>query len=322
MHNIFNGGEVKVSENYSKNITDFTSAYSEQIKKLAEITRPIVDNINKAILPLQEAAQSIRRSMVLSTKSIQPLIDINKKIAASMQPLIDAIKEASSNPDSHLSWFDYYKVLSKCYWVYPFGVTTEEFKKLTSKEISEKQFDEYMDKHFNVDIINDLKAETISLLDEKHKEIYIQSIDSLLCGRYALCNLGFISIIDDLTSFYLINKGFPGRYGIFEPIVDDIKEIDLADFTTKHYTLMMVNENIKTLYKSYDFNSEVKIGNHKDINRQTSMHGKYFSNSRISSLMLINTIYYLIVVNQYFAKYKSTICWNKHEKKFELSSSK
>lgn len=78
-----------MSENNFKNISDFTSAYSEQIKKLAEITRPIVDNINKAILPLQEAAKSIRESMVLSTKSIQPLIDINKKIAASMQPLID-----------------------------------------------------------------------------------------------------------------------------------------------------------------------------------------------------------------------------------------
>lgn len=317
-----NGGEIEVGDNSFKNITGITSVYSEQLKKLAEITRPIVDNFNKTIKPFQEIAKSIRESMILSTKSLQPLIDINKKLAVSMQPFIDDMERARTNPDSYISWFDYYKVLSKCYWVYPYGVTTEELKELTANGISEEQFDEYMCKHFSDDLINKIKGETIALLANKHKDIYEQSVNALLCGSYALCNLGFISIIDDLTSFYLFNKGFPGRYGIFEPIVDDFNEIDLNEFTTKHYILMMVNENIKNLYKSHDFNDEIKIDNNKDINRQTSMHGKYYSNSKPSSLMLINTIYYLNIVNQYFKKYKDRICWNKKEKKFELFKSK
>lgn len=317
-----NGGEIEVDDNNFKNISEITSVYSEQLKKLAEITRPIVDKFNKTLKPLQEATKSIRESMILSSKSLQPLIDINKKLTISMQPFIDAMERARTNPDSHISWFDYYKVLSKCYWVYPYGVTTEELKELTSNDVSEEQFDGYMDRHFSEDLINNIKDETLKFLTKKHKVVYEQSVNALLCGSYALCNLGFISIIDDLTSFYLLNKGFPSRYGIFEPIVDDFNEIDLADFTTKHYLLMMVNENIKTLYKNYNFNDEIKIDNHKDINRQTSMHGKYYSNSRPSSLMLINTIYYLNIVNQYFEKYKDRICWNKNAKKFELFNCK
>lgn len=80
---------------------------------------------------------------------------------------------------------------------------------------------------------------------------------------------------------------------------------------------MMINENIKTLYKDCDFNT-IKIENHKDVNRHTSMHGKYYSNNRVSSLMLINTIYYLNIVNQSFESYKGKIKWNRTEKRFDL----
>lgn len=296
-----------MSENYSKNITDFTSAYSEQIKKLAEITRPIVDNINKAILPLQEIAQSIRRSMALFTKSIQPLIDINKKIAASMQHLIDSLTKSKNDPNSKLSWYEYYKVLSKCYWVFPYGISTDELKTLTEKEISEAKFDKYMVKHFKKKVLLDLKKDTLLILPRKSKRIFTQSMDALLNKSYALANLGFISIIDNLSSFYLMDKKCNGRNGLFEPIVQDIEKLALNDIETKHFILLMMNENINTLYKDYPFDGPIKINNNKDINRQTSMHGKYYSNKKASSLMLINTIYYLAYLNRNFSNYKNKI---------------
>lgn len=296
-----------MSENNFKNNTDFTSVYSEQIKKLAEITRPIVDYINKAILPLQEAGKSIRESMVLSTKSIQPLIDVNKKIAASMQPLIDSLTKSKNDPNSKLSWYEYYKALSKCYWVFPYGISTDELKTLTEKEISEAQFDKYMVKHFKKKVLLDLKKDTLLILPRKSKRIFTQSMDALLNKSYALANLGFISIIDNLSSFYLMDKKCNGRNGLFEPIVQDIGKLDLNDIETKHFILLMMNENINTLYKDYPFDGPIKINNNKDINRQTSMHGKYYSNKKASSLMLINTIYYLAYLNRNFSNYKNKI---------------
>lgn len=296
-----------MSENNFKNISDFTSVYSEQIKKLAEITRPIFDNINKTILPLQEAAKSIRESMVLSTKSIQPLIDINKKIAVSMQPLIDSLTKSKNDSNSKLSWYEYYKALSKCYWVFPYGISTDELKTLTEKEISEAQFDKYMVKHFKKKVLLDLKKDTLLILPRKSKRIFTQSMDALLNKSYALANLGFISIIDNLSSFYLMDKKCNGRNGLFEPIVQDIGKLDLNDIETKHFILLMMNENINTLYKDYPFDEPIKINNNKDINRQTSMHGKYYSNKKASSLMLVNTIYYLAYLNRNFSNYKNKI---------------
>ena len=173
--------------------------------------------------------------------------------------------------------------------------------------MDETKFDMYMERHFTKEILSNLEKTVLELIPEKHAVLFKQSMIVLDENSFALSNLGFIAIIDDLTSFFLKNKGCTSRYSLFKPIVDDIENLELDEFGPKHFLLMMVDSNLNTLYKNQNFDEEIVIETHKDINRHTSIHGKYFSNIKSSSLMLANTIYNLLIVNNEFASYRDSI---------------
>lgn len=220
-----------MNENKNKTITESATNFRETMQKFAEIMQSLVRVNSESLNSLYEATKPIKESIDSFKKSLEPLFDITRAIALSLQPWIEGLEKAKNNPDSNISWYKYYSMLSKWYWVFPYGISTTELKELTSKEISEKTFDEYMEQHFTNDLIKELESETIKILPQNHHIIYKQCVKSLSLGSYALCNLGFISIIDDLTSIYLQNKGCPKRYGIFEPIVNDLEQIDLDEFS-------------------------------------------------------------------------------------------
>ena len=293
-------------------------SYSEKMKELLAISQAIANQMKELVEPIYPVISELQSQMRDIMTRIPKLPDVSKSLSVAFQPLVDSIKSARDNPDSMLSWYEYYKILGKCFWVFPYGITTEELRLITSEDISESKFDEYMINHFSEEIINQMRDDTLSLLPEKHIVIYKQSVNSFFVNGYALCNLGLISIIDDLTSFFLEDKGCTARYGMFDPIVDILESMDISEFKQNHLVLIMINENIKRLYKKYPFDKEIVIDSNKDINRQTSMHGKYYSDKRESSLMLLNTIYYLKIIIKEFECYKNKIIYKRNQKLFVL----
>ena len=290
----------------SKDIT--TNNISKELNKISGITATIVNSVwmkdmkkvQEVFKPLFDVSKRIRKEM-------EPVQKVISEITKALEPTLSLIREAKKNPNSNISWYTYYKELSKYYWVYPFGISVEEMKKITNSDLDETKFDKYMEKHFTLDIITKLETATVKMLPENHVDLYRQCIKALTEESYVLANMGLIAIIDDLTSFYLKNKGCTHRYNLFEPIIEEIEQLDLDKFESKHFLLMMVSSNINQLYEDKNFNVKIIIKNHKDINRHTSIHGKYFSNLKSSSLMLANTIYNVLVVNNVFGKYKDSI---------------
>ncbi|MBQ6782427.1 MAG: hypothetical protein IJP63_00290 [Acholeplasmatales bacterium] len=288
--------------------------YSESLKQLTDMTKAIMEQMRKSIEPLSaslaEASQRIK-------EYYEPIKHIGDVINNALQPFKESVEKALNNPNSVLSWFDYYKVLSKCFWIFPYNISIDELRKITKEDVSEVQFDNYMINHFTNELLLMLKKDTLNILPEKHKLLYSQTFDSFFNENYALCNLGLISIVDDLTSFYLENKGCTKRNGLLQPIVDLIKHIDFSRITEKHIIMLMINENINMLYINHDFNNDISIRTNKDVNRHTSMHGKYYSNKKASSLMLLNTIYYLSIVNYDFSNFENSIIYSKNIAKFK-----
>ena len=267
------------------------------INKITEITKPLFELVQEHITPIKEAY---------------------KNMMVSLKPFISAISEASKNPDSVISWMDYCKILKECVWAYPYKLAPEELKTITKEAMTEEEFDKYMKKHFTKDVVVSLSKDTLGMMPKKHKTIYKQAIAAYFNKSYALCNMGLIGIIDDLTSFFIFNKGLSARKGLFKPVVDQTELLDIADIDSSHFTLMMLSENLDMLYTDTDFNNQVRPNNNKGISRHSSIHGKYYSNKRESTLTLLNTIYYLLQVISNFKQFKDKLKYNKSTKCFEI----
>ena len=158
------------------------------------------------------------------------------------------------------------------------------------------------------------------MLSDNKKVIFDQCINSFNREEYALCSLGLYSIIDDVLAFYLKDKGCVSRRGILKPIVDEIaNNEDFGQNQTMDFILIMMDKNVDGLYKNISFNEEVMVGKNKDTNRHVSMHGKYYSNKRESDLMLFNSLYWLLGLQNYLARYKDKIKYNKNTKTFVIN---
>ena len=67
----------------------------------------------------------------------------------------------------------------------------------------------------------------------------------------------------------------------------------------------MISSNINLLYKH--FINKGSIHTHKKARRHTFAHGKLYSNDKIDALMLLNTLYYILLVQQELKEYESTL---------------
>ena len=68
----------------------------------------------------------------------------------------------------------------------------------------------------------------------------------------------------------------------------------------------MLNNNINLLFDNVDFNN-IKISNNKAIRRHTTQHGKKYSNKKIVSIMLLNTLYNLLYIKEDLKVYKQRL---------------
>lgn len=260
-------------------IKTMTNPFSELIKRLAEEQKKLVQSMMTTVF--------------------------NNDALRNLSKIID---EAKRNPNSIYSWMNYYDKMSEFYWVMPYKMTAEELYNILLTIKDEREFDKYAAKYFNKEkvcqLINDIK-----MLGLKRQDLLLfnQIILSYNNKAYALSNVGLISIIDKLLSFYLINKGCTSRVGIFEPIIHQIsRERENSDDFT--YILMMLSSSINLLYEDINFNKRIVIKTNKKSRRNPTSHGKSYSNKKIDTIMLLNIVYYLLIIQKELNNYEGSLC--------------
>lgn len=193
-----------------------------------------------------------------------------------------------------------FKKISEYLWTIPYDISSEKLYELFIKVDSEKEFDKYMLRYFNREKTEKLCNEISLRVSRKHKMMFKQIKASFDSKNYALANVGMLSIIDELCSKFLYNKGKSRRIDMFLPLIE---EVDNSSNIFEVIPIMILNENINTIYESVDFNRRITIETNKKIRRNPSQHGQYFSNKKIDSLMLLNTIYNLLIISESYKQY-------------------
>lgn len=286
------------------NLTNILSSIINMQKKIAfnpdfinSIAKPLFDYSS----PLMKAMQKI---VEMQSNLINSIVN-NVNISSFFKSLSKSIDDAMKNPHSFISWYNYYKKMSEYFWIYPYDMSPEQLHKVLENVSSEQEFDKYMSHYFSRKKVEELLSIIKKEIPKKHKRMINQIEKAYDMKLYSLCNNSLISIIDDLLSYYLGNKGCVPRSGIFEPIIEEMKE-ESEDVDDTVLITMMVNSYVNKLYDSINFNA-IKINTHKKSRRGMSAHGKFTSNERSDFIMLINTIYHLLVVQEVLKKYKGRV---------------
>lgn len=245
----------------------------------------------------------------ISEELVKPKLEVVNTWTSLFKEISDSIKQ--KNPNSLLNWSNYIKKLSDYFWIIPYKMDTKELFEILKTVNTEEKFDEYIKNYFNKNRVEELQNEIYVNIPRKHKTLFRQIINAYNAKSYSLANTGLMSIIDGLCSYYLINKRKTQRKGIFQPIVEDL--VKKSGYNRVSAILIMLDHNIKTLYENINFNKRIDLGTNKKIRRHPNQHGQSYSNQRIDTIMLLNTVYYLIIVQEILYKYKSKLYYENKE---------
>lgn len=278
---------------YDSNIIQqMTNSMSNVISQIAEVQKQFMNTISETIA---------------------------RNVSPALKALAFSLEEAKNNPDSLLSWMNYYNRMSEFFWIMPYKITTEELHEILQNVSTEKEFDQYINKYFNkakVELL--IKDISIMLPNNNQRKIFDQIVTAYKSKSYALASIGITTMIDNCLSYYLIDKGCTSRLKLFEPI---IKDLDLkrenSDFS---FIVMMVNSNINLLYEQIEFNNKISINTNKKSRRNPISHGKSYSYKKIDTIMLLNTMYYLLVIQNELKGYKNSLYRNSKKKEFYIPS--
>lgn len=307
--------EKKDLEYQNININNISSAlynFSNTLQSIHQIRLNYENTMVKALEPLiamqkhlsigfvqmQETVKRIAESITLLLSP--ELMSSLSKTDEYFRELSEAYVKAKENPDSFLNWINYSKKISEYLWTIPYDISSEKLYELFIKVDSEKEFDKYMLRYFNREKTEKLCNEISLRVSRKHKMMFKQIKASFDSKNYALANVGMLSIIDELCSKFLYNKGKSRRIDMFLPLIE---EVDNSSNIFEVIPIMILNENINTIYESVDFNRRITIETNKKIRRNPSQHGQYFSNKKIDSLMLLNTIYNQLIISESYKQY-------------------
>ena len=288
--------------------SDAYKEFSETIKKINAMTLSIMEQTK----PLTDALNAYKASLPNFNDYLNPMYEAAKQFS-------EVISKQLDNPDSALSYYQYFESLSNFFWVMPYKITSKQIKDLIKGKRTEEEFDSFMLEYFNDSILENLFKDIAKRLPEKQNILLAQCINSFKNQDYALCSLGLYSVIEDVTSFYLKDKGCVTRKGLFNPIVEVMMEKDsLGDMDAMDFILLMMDKNIDILYENTRFENDVSINRHKDTNRHATAHGKYYSNRKESDLMLFNSLYWLLGLQDYLNTYEGRLERDKNKNGFHI----
>lgn len=302
------------SENLLKSIDSSMSSFCSTIGSIVQKQLSIINsNVIEAMTnPLMKVINQIAESQKAMMDVIMSSITVNPLF----ESLSKSLEEAKANPYSIYNWFEYYDKLSEFFWIMPYKMTPDELHDILSNIKTEKEFDKYIFKYFNKTKVNLLIDDIKKSIERKQDlKLFEQIIIAYNNKSYALASMGLMSIIDNLLSYYLLNKGCTSRVKLFEPIIKDLnrkREIN-DDFP---FIVMMINSNINLLYEDIEFNEKINIKTNKKARRNPVSHGKSYSNKKIDTIMLLNTVYYLLIAKTELKEYKNSLCYDRTKKKF------
>lgn len=288
------------------------------IDSLQPLIKQMVSNTNY----IQEMViNPIQLFMEKLMESIRPLVDIMTsqipKYTPYFKELAEAIDKAKQNPDSLINWYNYSKKLNEYLWTIPFDIDSKNLKEIFEQINSEEEFDSYMKKYFLKSKITEMFISIENNLPRKHKTMFIQVKKAFFDKSYSLAIVGILSIIDELCSYFLIDKGCNGRQNLFKPIIEDLDIRGADNFSILN--LMILSENINVIYENIEFNEKIKIDTHKKARRNPSQHGRSFSNRKIDAIMLLNTMFNLLTIQKELKFYKNKLY---KKKSFYIPNSK
>lgn len=272
-----------------------------------------IKNINKICEPARQVVQYASEYMKKIGEQVRKFFEqydfskMYQNLLIPMQQFAQEIEKIKNDPDSLLNYISYVKNLSNYFWAMPYSIDTSELKAIFENVKTEKEFDDYMKKYFTnqklQQLFNDIKLK----ISRKHITIFKQIEQAFYNKQYSLINNAIISIIDDELSYYNYNKKETKRKDILYPIIEEYKKKDVSqcDWLDLFY-LEMLNNNINLLFDNVDFNN-IKISNNKAIRRHTTQHGKKYSNKKIVSIMLLNTLYNLLYIKEDLKAYKKRL---------------
>lgn len=274
----------------------------------SDIIQQMTSSMSKVISQIAEVQKQFM-------KTITETISMN--VSPALKALSLSLEEAKNNPDSLLSWMNYYNRMSDFFWIMPYEITTEELHEILKNVTTEKEFDQYINKYFNKNKVDMLIKDIRNMLSNKNqRKVFDQIIKAYRSRSYALASIGITTMIDNFLSYYLIDKGCTSRLKLFEPIIKDLElKRENSDFS---FIVMMVNSNINLLYEQIEFNNKISIKTNKKSRRNPISHGKSYSYKKIDTIMLLNTMYYLLVIQNELKKYKNSLYRNSKKKEFYI----
>lgn len=304
-----------ILESIKPDYFDFNHRLVETMKPIIFMQNELISNIVKQMNPMQEIAKKLSEALKPITSQV---IDSLPKMTSYFYELSKSLEKARENPDSLLNWIEYSEKLSEYIWTIPYDISSDELKNLTSVVNSEKEFDKYMLKYFDKAKLEKLFNELLFKIPYRHKTILKQIKNAFYQKDYALANTGILSVIDEICSQFLSDKGCLKRKDILLPIVEIID--NTSDDNFEVIPILVLNDNINIIYESIDFNKRIKIKTNKKVRRNPSQHGKYFSNRKIDTIMLLNTVYYLLIVMDTYKQYVGKIIYVKNSAELSFAN--
>lgn len=289
-----------------------------------------VDYIINSTKKLTEYISSIKKHICFDSININSLLAktmsniatisnyYTSSIAKIFSSFNNTILESLTNPHSYFSYSSYENDLKKFHWALPYCITIEELHSILTKVNNEVEFDSEMLKVYSNEKIYFMIDKILALIPSHHKVIMKQIKSIVPTKNYALINNALLSIIDNCLSIYLYDKGCNTRTNILKPIIDIYEDIDINQIELFVFELMMLSNNINFIYEVVDFNSNKKIKGNKQVRRHAALHGVKYSNKRIDSIMLLNTLISLLNIRHHLKHFECGIIYNKN-KKFSLN---
>ena len=276
--------------------------------------------IAKKIISLKNSASN---TLGLMAKTWAKIIatEFMQGFSSALGNYVLEVQKAKDNPQSYFSYMKYEEGLNAMHWAWPYEIDAIELKSLLENAYDEKEFDKLMVKFFDKQKLEKLCEEIGVQLPEKHKIMFRQSRRAYDRGDFAIANNALISIIDNLLSEYLVNKGNNKRLGIFKPIIEYYEgfPIDEVEFI---FELCMLSNNINFIFQDYNFDNKIDIKTHKKIRRHPSLHGVKYSNKKIDALLLFNTLVNLLMLKPYLKDFANSIQVKGKRKEFVFSDKK
>ena len=300
---------IKVSDNDQIKLSEMDI----DIKGLSKTIQTFIDDSQNKVIT--HITQGVSKEIYSTLRNIT--LSASTYMAPIRDAINDAIQKEKNDPCSFYNFKRYKNGLENFHWSWPYGITPEELKKLFEEANNEEEFDKLMLSFFSKDRVKQMCEHALELIPRKHKTVFSQIIEAYDHKYYALINNNICSIIDNLLSVVLNNKGLTKRKKILQPIIE---------YYMKHYRvvdigfifeLQMLSNNINLIFCDYNFAENIKIKTHKKARRHLSSHGVSFSNKKCDSVMLLNTLTALLDNMKYIEPFKECLVCN-NKKIFEI----